>query len=93
MSNKDVVLSAQAELTTDQIDTVEEIKEHLIKSQSVIDLVTNSIEAKNKDNALDLGSELNSMIIAYDEVTHAIGDINSILDALKEDQQADQKNA
>ncbi len=93
MSTKDVVLGAQAALTTDQIATVEEIKEHLIKAQSVIDLVTNSIEAKNKDNVLDLGSELNSMIVAYDELSHAIGDVTSVLDALEEGQTADEKNA
>ena len=93
MSTKDVVLGAQAALTTDQIATVEEIKEHLIKAQSVIDLVTNSIETKNKDNVLDLGSELNSMIVAYDELSHAIGDVTSVLDALEEGQTADEKNA
>ncbi len=93
MSTKEVVLGTQATLTTDQIALVEEIKEHLIKAQSVIDLATNSIEAKNKDNALDLGSELNSMIIAYDELSHAIGDVTSVLDALEEGQSVDEKNA
>ncbi len=93
MSTKEVVLGTQATLTTDQIALVEEIKEHLIKAQSVIDLATNSIEAKNENNALDLGSELNSMIIAYDELSHAIGDVTSVLDALEEGQSVDEKNA
>ncbi len=92
MAKKGIVLEAQSELTTDQIDLVEEIKEHLIKAQSMVDVIANSIESKNKDNTLDLASELNSMITVYDELHHAIGDADSVLDALKEDQKVDAKN-
>lgn len=83
MSSKDVILENQAELTGIQIDKAEEIQEHLLKVQSLIDVISNSIEAKNKDNTLDLASELNSMIAVYDEVTHALGDIDEVLAALK----------
>lgn len=93
MSKNDIVLNTQAELTIDQIDVVEEIKEHLIKSQSMIDVITNSIEGKNKDNVLDLASELNSMVSVYDQLEHALQDAESILNALKEDKVVDAKNA
>lgn len=93
MSKKDIVLDAQSALTTDQVSAVEEIKEHLIKAQSLVDVISTSIEAKNKDNALDLASELNSMVSVYDELDHALGDAQSVLDALKEDQTVDEKNA
>ncbi len=93
MSKKDIVLGTQSALTTDQVAAVEEIKEHLIKAQSLVDVISNSIEAKNKDNTLDLASELNSMVSVYDELDHALGDAESVLDALKEDQTVDEKNA
>ncbi|WP_323091231.1 hypothetical protein [Allobaculum sp. JKK-2023] len=92
MAKKGIVLEAQSELTTDQISTVEEIKEHLIKAQSLVDVIANSIEGKNKDNTLDLASELNSMVSVYDELDHAIEDAESVLDALKEDKKVDEKN-
>ncbi len=92
MAKKGIVLETQSELTTDQISTVEEIKEHLIKAQSLVDVIANSIEGKNKDNTLDLASELNSMVSVYDELDHAIEDAESVLDALKEDQKVDEKN-
>lgn len=92
MAKKGIVLETQSELTTDQIGTVEEIKEHLIKAQSLVDVIANSIEGKNKDNTLDLASELNSMVSVYDELDHAIEDAESVLDALKEDQKVDEKN-
>lgn len=93
MSSKDVILTSQAELTGVQIDKVQEIQEHLMKAQSVIDVISNSIEAKNKDNTLDLASELNSMIAVYDEITHALGDTDEVLAALKETKAEDQKNS
>ncbi|MEY8309571.1 hypothetical protein AAK899_08630 [Erysipelotrichaceae bacterium 51-3] len=92
MAKKGIVLEAQSELTTDQISTVEEIKEHLIKAQSLVDVIANSIEGKNKDNTLDLASELNSMVSVYDELDHAIEDAESVLDALKEDKKVDEKD-
>ena len=92
MAKKGIVLETQSELTTDQISTVEEIKEHLIKAQSLVDVIANSIEGKNKDNTLDLASELNSMVSVYDELDHAIEDAESVLDSLKEDQKVDEKN-
>lgn len=91
--SKDIVLETQSELTTSQIDVLKEINDHLIKAESVIDLVTNSIEAKNVDNKLDLASELNSLVAAYDELEHALDDAQSVFDALKEDKKVDEKNA
>lgn len=93
MANKEVVLDTQSELTGVQVATVEEIRDHLIKAQSVIDVVANSIEGKNKDNTLDLASELNSLVSVYDELEHALGDTEDVLDALKEDETVDEKNA
>ena len=83
MSEKDVVLENQGKLTELQLDQAEEIEEHLVKAQSLIDVISNSIEAKNAENTLDLASELNSMVSVYDELEHAIGDIDEIIDALK----------
>lgn len=93
MAHKDLILDAQSELTGVQVDTVEEIKTHLIKAQSMIDVIANSIEGKNKDNTLDLASELNSMVNVYDELDHAILDVEDVLKALKEDEVVDTKNA
>lgn len=93
MSQKDIVLNTQAVLTVDQIAAVEEIREHLIKAQSMIDVITNSLEGKNKDNVLDLASELNSMVSVYDQLEHALGDADSVLNALKEGQNVDERNA
>lgn len=93
MSKKDIVLDTQAALTTDQVSALEEIREHLIKASSMIDVISNSIEGKNKDNTLDLASELNSLVGVYDELNHALGDADSVLDALKEDEVVDEKNA
>lgn len=83
MSDKKVVLEDQAKLTQIQIDTVEEIQDHLVKAQSLIDVIANSIEAKNKDNTLDLASELNSMASVYDDLNCAINDTDEVLEALK----------
>lgn len=93
MSRKDIVLNTEAELNVNQIAAVEEIREHLIKAQSMIDVITNSIEGKNKDNTLDLASELNSMVSVYDQLEHALGDADSVLKALQEDQNVDERNA
>ncbi|UNT96439.1 hypothetical protein [Allobaculum mucilyticum] len=84
---------SQAELTEGPVAAVEEIREHLIKAESVIDLISSSIEAKNADNKLDLASELNSMVAVYDELEHAINDAEDVLKALKEDEKVDEKNA
>lgn len=91
--SKEVVLMSQAELTERPVAAVEEIREHLIKAESVIDLISSSIEAKNADNKLDLASELNSMVAVYDELEHAINDAEDVLKALKEDEKVDEKNA
>lgn len=91
--NKDIVLETQSELTRPAVDLAEEIYNHMIKAQSVLDLVSNSIEEKNADNKLDLASELNSLVAVYDELEHALGDSESVLKALKEDEKVDEKNA
>ena len=91
--SKEVILMSQAELTEGPVAAVEEIREHLIKAESVIDLISSSIEAKNADNKLDLASELNSMVAVYDELEHAINDAEDVLKALKEDEKVDEKNA
>lgn len=91
--NKDIVLETQSELTRPAVDLAEEIYNLLIKAQSVLDLVSNSIEEKNADNKLDLASELNSLVAVYDELEHALGDSESVLKALKEDEKVDEKNA
>lgn len=92
MSEKDVVLENQDKLTEIQLDQAEEIEEHLVKAQSLIDVISNSIEAKNKDNVLDLASELNSMVSVYDESEHALGDIDEIIDAFKGILKIDEKD-
>lgn len=89
--NKDIVLETQSELTRPAVDLAEEIYNHLIKAQSVLDLVSNSIEEKNADNKLDLASELNSTVAVYDELEHALGDSESVLKALKEDEKVDER--
>ena len=93
MSNKEIDLTSQAALTEDQIAIIEEIRDHLVKVQSIIDVVSNSIESKNKDDVLDLASELNTLVSAYDQLEHAIGDTETILDAAKETEALDIKNA
>lgn len=45
MSDK-IVVDEQKSLLDGQIDSVEEIKEHLIKAMSVLDLVVSSLEKK-----------------------------------------------
>jgi allophanate hydrolase subunit 1 len=93
MSEKSVILENQAKLTQVQIAKVEEIQEHLVKALSLVDVITNSIEAKNKDNVLDLASELNSMVAVYDELQHGADDAAEVLSALKETVADDTKNA
>ena len=93
MSDKVIDLTSQAALTEDQIAIIEEVRDHLIKVQSIIDVVSNSIEGKNKDNVLDLASELNTLVSGYDQLEHAIEDTESSLDAAKETELVDNKNA
>lgn len=93
MSDKKVILEDQAELATVQVSTMEEIHNHLVKAQSLIDVITSAIEAKNEDNTLGLASELNSMVAVYDELECALNDSEEVLDALNETVAADKKNA
>ncbi len=93
MSDKKVILEDQAELTGVQASVMEEIHNHLVKAQSLIDVITSAIEAKNTDNKLGLASELNSMVAVYDELECALNDSEEVLDALNETVAVDEKNA
>lgn len=93
MSDKKVILDDQAELTGIQVSEMEEIHNHLVKAQSLIDVITSAIEAKNADNKLGLASELNSMVAVYDELECALNDSEEVLDALNETVAVDEKNA
>lgn len=83
MSNKDVILSNQAELTDLQIAKAEEIQNHLAKVKDGADSIINAIQAKNADNKLGLADDLNKFVAVYDELIHAQGDIAEIIAALK----------
>lgn len=91
MSDK-VVLDNQEKLTGIQVDMIEEIQEHLVKVQSLVDVLANSIEAKNTDNKLDLASELNSLVLAYDELEYALQDTDEVLEALKGVESTDEEH-
>lgn len=93
MSDNKVILDDQAELTGIQVSEMEEIHNHLVKAQSLIDVITSAIEAKNADNKLGLASELNSMVAVYDELECALNDSEEVLDALNETVAVDEKNA
>lgn len=83
MSKKDIILEDQGKLTDVQIDKAEEIQDHLTKAESLIDVISNSIEAKNADNKLDLASELNSLVAVYDNLECAAADMEELVAALK----------
>lgn len=93
MSDKSVILGAQAELVSLQAENAEEVLEHLIKVQSILDLVVNSLEDKNEDNKLDIASELNSLVAAYDQLVCAQDDVKTVAAALNELVAEDNKNA
>ena len=83
MSEKDVILANQQKLTEVQLVEAREVQDHLIKAQSMLSLISNSIEAKNADDKLEISDELNSMVAVYDQLDHAIDDMTDIIDALK----------
>jgi len=76
-----------------QIDSVQEIKAHIVKAQSVLELVTNSLEAKVKDTNCDIASELNSLVTVYDQLEHALQDADDVEKFLAEAEIVDEKNA
>lgn len=93
MSDEKVMLTSQDELTDIQSSVMDEIHNHLVKAQSMIDVITSAIEAKNADNKLGLASELNSLVAVYDELECALNDSEEVLDALDETEAVDEKNA
>lgn len=93
MSDKAVILGDQAQLIAIQAENAEEVLNHLIKVQSIIDVVSNSLESKNSDNKLDIASELNSLVAAYDQLECAQADISQLAAALHELIEEDNKNA
>jgi hypothetical protein len=88
-----VELDAQKSLIEVQIDSVQEIKAHIVKAQSVLELVTNSLEAKVKDTNCDIASELNSLVTVYDQLEHALQDADDVEKFLAEAEIVDEKNA
>ncbi|MEY8469568.1 hypothetical protein [Faecalibaculum rodentium] len=92
MSDK-IVVDEQKSLLDGQIDSVEEIKEHLIKAMSVLDLVVSSLEKKEaaiKDD--DIASELNAIVSVYDNLDTAFGEANAVGRFLKDQQTVDTDN-
>lgn len=91
MSEK-VELDAQKDLVEEQVENVEEIKAHIVKAQSVIELVVNSLEAK-VDEDDNIASELNSLVTVYDQLEHAFQDAEEVEDFLHQTEVVDEKNA
>lgn len=92
MSDK-IVVDEQKSLLDGQIDSVEEIKEHLIKAMSALDLVVSSLEKKEaaiKDD--DIASELNAIVSVYDNLDTAFGEANAVGRFLKDQQTVDTDN-
>lgn len=88
-----IVVDEQKSLLENQIDTVEEIKEHLIKAMSVLDLVTSSLEKKEGAENWDIASELNSMVTVYDNLDHAFQDAQDVYKFLKDQENVDSVNS
>lgn len=92
MSDK-IVVDEQKSLLDGQIDSVEEIKEQLIKAMSVLDLVVSSLEKKEaavKDD--DIASELNAIVSVYDNLEGAFAEANAVGKFLKDQQTVDADN-
>ncbi|MCF0258502.1 MAG: hypothetical protein HUJ54_01455 [Erysipelotrichaceae bacterium] len=83
MSKKDVILENQKKLTEVQLVNAKEVQDHLIKAQSMLQLISSSIEAKNADNKLEISDELNSLVAVYDQLDHANDDIEEVIKALE----------
>jgi hypothetical protein len=88
-----VELDAQKSLIEVQIDSVQEIKAHIIKAQSVLELVNNSLEAKAKEANCDIAGELNSLVTVYDQLEHALQDAEEVEKFLAQTEIVDEKNA
>lgn len=86
-------LLTQKELVENQAETMEEIKAHIVKAQSDLELVTNSLETKAKEGTDDISSELNSLSTVYDQLEHAFLDAEQVEDFLKEAEVVDERNA
>lgn len=92
MSEK-VELTEQEKLIETQVAAAQEIKAHIIKAESVLELVTDSLENKIKTQNYDIANELNSLVTVYDQLDHAFGDAETIEEFLKQAQVVDEKNA
>lgn len=92
MSEK-VELTQQMNLIEIQVAKMEEIKAHIVKSQSVLELINNSLESKVKANNPDIASELNSLVTVYDQLEHAFEDAEEVEEFLKQTEVVDEKNA
>lgn len=92
MSDK-VVVQEQEKLFQEPADLASEIKAHIIKSVSVLGMVTESLEAKVTEDKADIANELNSLTVIYDQLEHAFHDANEIEKFLDEQIADDQRNS
>lgn len=92
MSEK-IELDVQKNLIEVQVAKMEEIKAHIVKSQSVLELVNNSLEQKAGKEGCDIASELNSLVTVYDQLEHAFEDAEEVEAFLKQTEVVDEKNA
>lgn len=88
-----IELQSQKDLMETQVATIEEMKAHIVKAQSVLELVTNSLEKKAEEGTDDISSELNSLSTVYDQLEQAFQDAEGVEDFLKEAEVVDEKNA
>lgn len=89
-----VVVNEQKALLKSEIESAEEIKEHVIKAMSVLDLVVASLEKKEEASKdLDIASELNAIVSVYDNLDVAFTTAASIQNFLTEQQDIDKENA
>ena len=92
MSDK-VVVDEQKALLDAQIESAEEIKEHVIKAMSVLDLVVASLEKKEEASKdLDIASELNSIVSVYDNLDTAFTNAAGIEKFLNDQETVDTVN-
>lgn len=93
MSDK-IVVDEQKTLLEGQIDSVEEIKEHVIKAMSVLDLVVASLEKKEEENKdIEIASELNAIVSVYDNLDVAFTEAASVGKFLADQEDVDKANA
>lgn len=86
-------LTAQQEMMEIPAEKMAEIKDHIVKSQSVLELVADSLEEKLQPEGSDITTELNALTTIYDQLDHAYQDAEDVEAFLKQTEAVDKKNA